>query len=75
MQYPAALVVAVLVWSTARYLPPYFLELRKLDIEESKVEVENAKHLTMLRVMRASTTAAASKTQAPPAGGSPERFY
>jgi hypothetical protein len=75
MKYPAALVFAVLVWSTARYLPPYFLESRKLDLEESKVEVQNAKHLTMLRVLRATTSSRAPKAQASEGEASSERFY
>ncbi len=38
MKVPAALVFAVLTWSAARYLPPYYLEMRKLDLEEEKVD-------------------------------------
>lgn len=75
MKYPAALVIAVLVWSTARYLPPYFLELRRLDLEESKVQVQNARHLAMLRVLRASISNNTPNTQAPAGDPSPERFY
>jgi hypothetical protein len=75
MKYPAALVVAVLVWSTARYLPPYYLELRKLDLEESKVEVENAKSLAILRVMNGNAAPNTAKTQAPTGETAPERFY
>ena len=75
MKYPAALVVAVLVWSTARYLPPYYLEQRKLDLEESKVEVQNAKQMAMLRVMRASMSENGPKVKQPAGEDSSERFY
>ena len=75
MKIPAAIVVAVLVWSSARYLPPYFLELRKLDLEESKVEVQNAKQLAMLRVLRANSAASAEKTQGHPESTPNDRFY
>ncbi|RYD60500.1 MAG: hypothetical protein EOP84_36905 [Verrucomicrobiaceae bacterium] len=75
MKIPAAIVVAVLVWSSARYLPPYFLELRKLDLEESKVEVQNAKQLAMLRVLRANSAALAEKTQGHPESSPNDRFY
>ena len=75
MKIPAAIVVAVLVWSSARYLPPYFLELRKLDLEESKVEVQNAKQLAMLRVLEANNAASAAKTQGHQEMSPNDRFY
>jgi hypothetical protein len=75
MKYPAALVVAVLIWSSARYLPPYYVELRKLDLEEAKVEVQNARQLAMLRVLEANNAASTAKTQAPPEGLPTDRFY
>ena len=75
MKIPAAIVVAVLVWSSARYLPPYYLELRKLDLEESKVEVQNAKQLAMLRVLEANHAAWAAKTQGRAESTPNDRFY
>jgi len=52
MRLPAALVISVLIWSAARYLPPYYLELHKMDVEEEKVAVEHSKANALLRQMR-----------------------
>ena len=53
MKFPVAIVAAVLVWSSARYLPPYFLELRKMDIIEQRVQLEAAKQVAVIRELRA----------------------
>ncbi len=52
MRLPAALVISVLIWSTARYLPPYFVELHKIDIQEEKLTLENTHAKAMLKQMQ-----------------------
>ncbi len=56
MRLPTALVLAVLIWSAARYMPPYFLEMQKMDLEESKVALRNSQVNALMHV----------QTQAPP---------
>lgn len=53
MTLPVAIVTAVLVWSSARYLPPYYLEIRKIELEQQKMEFESAKQVAMIRELRA----------------------
>ena len=53
MKFPIALLAAVLVWSSARYLPPYFLELRKLDITEQRMQVDAARQMAVMKELRA----------------------
>ncbi len=53
MKLPVALVAAMLVWSSARYLPPYFLELRKLDMAEQRMELEAARQVAVMKELRA----------------------
>jgi hypothetical protein len=52
MRLPAALVISVLIWSTARYLPPYFVELHKIDIQEEKLALETSHAKAMLKQMQ-----------------------
>jgi hypothetical protein len=67
MRLPAAIVTAVLVWSAARYLPPYFLELRKMDLEEEKVALQSTKANQILREMRLQMRPAVEPSKAKPA--------
>jgi hypothetical protein len=55
MRISAAFVTAVLIWSAARYLPPYYLELHKMDLEEEKTVVQQKTANAMLREMRLQT--------------------
>jgi hypothetical protein len=58
MRLPAAIVAAVLIWSAARYLPPYYLEVRKMDLEEEKLVVAQSHANAMLKQMRLQQTKA-----------------
>lgn len=71
MKIPAAIVVAVLIWSSARYLPPYYLEMRRLDLEEDKVGLVKTKAAMLLKGAQAREQAA--KAKAGPADVA--RFY
>jgi hypothetical protein len=61
MKLPAALVMAVLVWSSSKYLPPYFLEMRKMDMVEQRFQLEVARQVVLLKEIR---TQLQAKTQA-----------
>lgn len=74
MKLPVALVTAMLVWSSARYLPPYFLELRKLDIAEQRMELDAARQVAVMKELRAhlqSQTKTSGNTSLP----QEKRFY
>ena len=66
MRLPSAIVVAVLIWSAARYLPPYYLELHKMDLEEEKFATQKTHADALLREMRLQTRATAEPSKAKP---------
>ena len=51
MRLPAALVTSVLIWSAARYLPPYFLEMHRMDVEEERTADVHTEASALLRKM------------------------
>ncbi|MHA3771393.1 hypothetical protein ACXR0O_07640 [Verrucomicrobiota bacterium sgz303538] len=74
MKLPVAIVLAVLVWSSARYLPPYFLELQKMTLVEQRMQMEAARQVAILKELRAhaqSQTKMSSET----AAEQQNRFY
>jgi hypothetical protein len=73
MRLPAAIVTAVLIWSAARYLPPYFLELRKMDAEDEKVALQSSKASEILREMRLQARPAVEHTK--PKVVQPDKTY
>ncbi len=73
MRLPAAIVTAVLIWSAARYLPPYYLEVRKMDLEEEKMVAAQSHTSAMLKQMRLQQTRA--EAPAPKAHTHQEYLY
>jgi hypothetical protein len=71
MKFPAAIVTAVLIWSTARYLPPYYLEMRKMDLEEEKVDLVKTRAHMLLKASQAREEAARTAAESPGVA----RFY
>jgi hypothetical protein len=61
MRIPAALVISVLIWSAARYLPPYYIQLHKMDIEAEKTAIEHTQASVMLKQMRLQMAQAKAK--------------
>lgn len=74
MKFPIALVTAVLVWSSARYLPPYFLELRKMDLVEQRMQMDAARQLAVMKELRAHLQSQ-TKTSSESAAQQQKRFY
>jgi hypothetical protein len=73
MNLPAAFVIAVLAWSSCKYLPTYFVEMRKIDLLEERMQLDAARQLTMLKELR---TQLQSQTKASvDAGSVQKRFY
>ena len=73
MKFPVAIVVAVLVWSTAKYIPPYFLELRKMDLMEDRIHADSARQVALLRQIRMELQARNAAQAGEP--GIEKRFY
>ena len=82
MRISTALVAAVLIWSSARYLPPYFLALHKIDQEDERLTLQQLQtnavlHEARLQARPQATTPAPAKSAPaapiPPAGPSWER--
>ena len=61
MKFSAAIVLSVLIWSAARYLPPYYLEMRRLDLEEEKVDLVKTRAAVLLKASQAREQAAKAK--------------
>lgn len=74
MKFPVAIVAAVLVWSSARYLPPYFLELRKMEIVEQRMQADAARQLAIMKELRAHLQSQ-TKTSSESAAQEQKRFY
>jgi hypothetical protein len=73
MKLPIAVVTAVLIWSSSKYLPTYFIEMRKMDMLEQKIQFDAARQLAVLKQVKAQNEA-----QARAAGESAaleKRFY
>ena len=74
MKMPAAIVIAVLVWSSAKYLPTYFVEMRKVDLLEERMQLDAAKQLAQLNELRSSLQSQTKTTAQTPAAVD-KRFY
>lgn len=74
MKFPIALLAAVLVWSSARYLPPYFLELRKMDMAEQRMQMDAARQLAVMKELRAHMQSQ-TKTSSESTAQQQKRFY
>lgn len=73
MKFPVAFVVAVLIWCSSKYIPPYFLELRKMQIMEERFQLDSAKQVALLRQIRMQLQANTRTTADEPA--TEQRFY
>jgi len=73
MRLPAALVISVLIWSSARYLPPYFLEMHKMDMEEERAVTDV--HTQTSALLRKMHLKLPQTEAAKPAPEPAKRFY
>lgn len=74
MKFPVALLAAVLVWSSARYLPPYLLEIRKMELVEQRMQMDAARQLAVMKELRAHLQSQ-TKTTSESATQQQKRFY
>ncbi len=75
MRMSSALVLAVLIWSSARYLPSYFLAIQRMDVEEEKMAIEHTHSTAMLHQMRLQQTQAHPAPAKGPDGQAQTKFY
>lgn len=55
MNLPAAIAFSVLIWSSAKYIPPYYLEMRRMDVEQEKIVVEHNEINMMMQQLQAAS--------------------